>query len=73
MTTFTLLQTKDIGSLTLLRRYENERSLWGVRCHDSFSILLLFFFYLLSFNLSLLFFIATFGTLTAGLKPNKDQ
>lgn len=32
-----------------------------------------FFFYLLSFNLSLLFFIATFGTLTASLKPNKDQ
>ena len=73
MTTFTLLQTKDIGSLTLLRRYEKERSLWGVRCHDSFSTLLFFFFYLLSFNLSLLFFIATFGTLTAGLKPNKDQ
>lgn len=74
MTTFTLLQTKDIGSLTLLRRYEKERSLWGVRCHDSFSTLpFFFFFYLLSFNLSLLFFIATFGTLTAGLKPNKDQ
>lgn len=74
MTTFTLLQTKDIGSLTLLRRYEKERSLWGVRCHDSFSTLLFFFFfYLLSFNLSLLFFIATFGTLTASLKPNKDQ
>ena len=73
MTTFTLLQTKDIGSLTLLRRYEKERSLWGVRCHDSFSTLPFFFFYLLSFNLSLLFFIATFGTLTAGLKPNKDQ
>lgn len=73
MTTFTLLQTKGIGSLTLLRRYEKERSLWGVRCHDSFSTLLFFFFYLLSFNLSLLFFIATFGTLTAGLKPNKDQ
>lgn len=34
---------------------------------------LCFFFDLLSFNLSLLFFIATFGTLTAGLKPNKDQ
>lgn len=73
MTTFTLLQTKDIGSLTLLRRYEKERSLWGVRCQDSFSTLLYIFFYLLSFNLSLLFFIATFGTLTAGLKPNKDQ
>lgn len=76
MTTFTLLQTKDtcIGSLTVLRRYEKERSLWGVRCHDRFSTLLFFFFfYLLSFNLSLLFFIATFGTLTAGLKPNKDQ
>lgn len=73
MTTSTLLQTKGIGSLTLLRRYEKERSLWGVRCHDSFSTLLFFFFYLLSFNLSLLFFIATFGTLTAGLKPNKDQ
>lgn len=73
MTTFTLLQTKDIGSLTLLRRYEKERSLWGVLCHDSFSTLLFFFFYLLSFNLSLLFLIATFGTLTAGLKPNKDQ
>lgn len=73
MTTFTLLQTKGIGSLTLLRT-EKERSLWGVRCHDSFSTLLFFFFfYLLSFNLSLLFFIATFGTLTAGLKPNKDQ
>lgn len=72
MTTFMLLQTKDIGSLTLLRRYEKERSLWGVLCHDSFSTLLFFFFYLLSFNLSLLFFIATFGTLTAGLKPNKD-
>lgn len=43
MTTFTLLQTKDIGSLTLLRRYEKERSLWGVRCHDSFSTLLFFF------------------------------
>ena len=43
MTTFTLLQTKDIGSLTLLRGYEKERSLWGVRCHDSFSTLLFFF------------------------------
>lgn len=43
MTTFKLLQTKDIGSLTLLRRYEKERSLWGVRCHDSFSTLLFFF------------------------------
>ena len=43
MTTFTLLQTKDIGSLTLLRRYEKERSLWGVRCQDSFSTLLFFF------------------------------
>lgn len=71
MTTFTLLQTKDIGSLTLLRRYEKERSLWGVRCHDSFSTLLFLAF--LSFNRSLLFFIATFGTLTAGLKSNKDQ
>ena len=37
------------------------------------SVLCYFFFYLLSFNLSLLLFIATFGTLTAGLKPNKDQ
>ena len=72
MTTFTLLQTKDIGSLTVLRRYEKERSLWGVRCHDSFSTLL-FFFYLLSFNLSLLFFIATFGTLTAGLSLIKTS
>ena len=43
MTTFTLLQTKDIGSLTLLRRCEKERSLWGVRCHDSYSTLLFFF------------------------------
>ena len=43
MTTFTLLQTKGIGSLTLLRRCENERSLWGVRCHDSYSTLLFFF------------------------------
>lgn len=47
MTTFTLLQTKDVASLTLLTRYEKERSLWGVRCHDSFSTFLFFFFFFL--------------------------
>ena len=57
MTTFTLLQTKDIGSLTLLRRYEKERSLWGVRCHDSFSTLLFFFFFTFFLSIFLYYFL----------------
>ena len=80
MTTFTLLHLANQGCwITDVVDKILKRAIvvffWGGegggRCHDSFSTLL--FFFLPSFFLSLLFFIVTFGTLTAGLKPNEDQ
>lgn len=65
MTPFMWLQTKNIGLRTLLAREERSLS----RYLQYFAV----FFYVLSFFNSFLFFIATFVTLTAGLKPNEDQ